>query len=132
MVKVEAANVRAHFQNDHRNAQRGANPETPGHIDQFGIGAGLFGVGERLERHAADRATAGRLLPDLRVHGAGVDGAGRSLRREVGRREKSVRLRGEFDPAICRAEVVQPPGVVVAMRRTRRIDLHPANRIDLR
>ncbi len=41
-----------------------------GHVDQFGAWAG-FGVRQLgLQRHAADRAIAGIILPNLRMHRA--------------------------------------------------------------
>ena len=44
----------------------------------------------RLQRHAADRARAGMILPDFRMHGAGVDGA------------LGVRRKRDCVPAPCR------------------------------
>ena len=52
-----------------------ADPEAPRHVGEFGIGSALGGDDVRLERHAADRAGARAVLPDLRMHRAGVDRA---------------------------------------------------------
>ena len=68
--------VRSHLQDEYRRGQRKADPETAGHIGEFGIGAGIGGGDLRLECHAADRAGAGADLADLRMHRAGVDRAG--------------------------------------------------------
>ena len=50
------------------------DPEAPPHVEIFGARPLVARDHLRLERHAADRAGAGALLPDLRMHGAGVDG----------------------------------------------------------
>ncbi len=58
------------------------DPEAPRHIAQLGVFFFRAGVRDvlRLERHPADRAIAGVILLDLRVHRAGVDGGGAERR----------------------------------------------------
>ena len=82
--------------------QHQADPEPALHVRQLGVLL-LGGRGHlRFERHAALRAGPGTALADLRVHGAGVPGAG-----EWGRR---FRLPGQVLPWL-RTEPLQAPGV---------------------
>ena len=78
--QMHQAEMAAHLEHEHRNGQRQRDPESPGHVDQFGI----WRIVERdllgLQRHAADRATAGTDLPHLGMHRTGVDRAGRRRR----------------------------------------------------
>ena len=67
--------MREHVQGDDRDSERGADPEAPGHVDEFRIDLRLGGDSQRFQRHAADRAAARADLADLWVHRAGVDGA---------------------------------------------------------
>ena len=80
MVKVQAREMPGHFQNHGRNCKHAADPEAAAHVDQFGARTGFFSGADRLQRHAANRAIARLRPPDLRVHGAGVDGAFRGGR----------------------------------------------------
>jgi DNA-binding FrmR family transcriptional regulator len=131
MMEVQATDVPAHFQDNDRNSESAAGPEAPHHVDQFRIRASRFADTDGLERHAADRATAGRRLPDLRMHRAGVDGIrGWRLRHAV-RGEKFFRLLDEFGAASSRAKTVKPPAMHMMVRRGRGIELHSADRIDL-
>ena len=66
----------AHFQHEHRGGQSQANPETPLHVGEFGVGCRFGGDRHGLQCHAADRTTAGTDLADLRMHRAGEDRAG--------------------------------------------------------
>jgi hypothetical protein len=80
MVDMEAGDQMTHGEQKHGHTERGADPETPSHV--FGIIA--FCVGFRaaslwFQCHAADRAVAGMVLLNLRMHRAGVDGFLRRL-----------------------------------------------------
>ena len=85
----------------------------------------------RLERHAAFRARAWMLLPDLGIHRAHV---GRALHARGGdlrlRRQKLFRSRFEAIETARMAEVVARAVVVPGARCVCRIDRHAANRID--
>jgi len=70
VVKVEE--VAAHLEHEHRQRQRGADPETPGHVAQFGTRPLIFRGDHGLQRHAADRAMAGAPLAHVGMHRAGV------------------------------------------------------------
>ena len=57
------------------------------HVGEFRIGLGFGADGQRLQRHAADRTTAGADLADLGVHRAGIGGrrfGGRVVARRSG------------------------------------------------
>ena len=59
-----------HRHHEHRQGQRGADPETPGHIVQFSM---IFRCGvARFQRHAAFRATARRGAHNFGVHRTGI------------------------------------------------------------
>ena len=63
-----------------------AEPEAPGHGNQFIVGSFLSRDSARLERHSADGAASGTGRDDLRMHGAGVfNGRGVCMR---GRRRR--------------------------------------------
>ena len=72
---MKPEDVASHLQCEYRKCDDEADPEPPGHVDQFvvrpHVGAGKF----RFQRHAADRACAGPDLLDLGMHGAGEDRA---------------------------------------------------------
>src|SRR5215813_2083627 len=71
----QAGNVTAHFQYQNRHGKDEADPEPPGHVDQFGVRF-LFSDGDQwFERHATYRAVPWLALPDLGVHWAGIDRA---------------------------------------------------------
>src|SRR5690242_5020757 len=123
--------MRTHFQSYDRQGKSGANPEPPRHVDQFWTGSAISTDARRLERHAANGATARTRCANLRMHGAGVNGAGGSRWRftfAFGR--KLLGLFGELGPTAGRAEIINTPGMDVAMRRFRRIERHPADRVD--
>lgn len=63
----------AHLQRQYGKAENETDPESTGHVDQFG--ARTFRNFGRFwfQSHTANRAVAGANLPDLRMHGAGVD-----------------------------------------------------------
>ena len=68
--------VPEHRQKGDHHGERQRPPETAQKVRQLGgIFRSQFGD-QRLQRHAALGAAAGVVLPYLRVHGAGVDGAG--------------------------------------------------------
>ena len=68
--------VPEHRQKGDHHGERQRPPETAQKVRQLGgIFRSQFGD-QRLQRHAALGAAAGAVLPYLRVHGAGVDGAG--------------------------------------------------------
>ena len=85
----------------------------------------------RLERHAALRAGAGMVLPDLGIHRAHVGRAPYRRGRDVRlRRQERFGIRSETLETARMAEVVARAVVVPGARCRRRIDGHPANRID--
>ena len=65
--------VPAHRDDHDRDREHGADDEAPAHVEIVLARALVAGHHLRLERHAADRAAAGTLLPHLRMHRAGVD-----------------------------------------------------------
>ena len=70
--KVQAERLAEHPQNEQRHGKHGADPEAQTHGVVFRV---RFYFGEHihgLERHAADRASAGADLDNLRMHRAGV------------------------------------------------------------
>ena len=69
----------AHREREDRNGERQRDPEAPGHVGELLARACRFHGRFRLERHAADRAASGMVLPDLRMHRAGVDRAWRGV-----------------------------------------------------
>src|SRR6516225_545317 len=112
MMEVQSWNVRAHFQDDDGDGQGGADPETPPHVDQFGTGTSIFATGHRLEPHAANRATGRLRLPDLRMHRAGVNSAGRlRLWLALFLCQKPLRLFGELGSAAGRTEMIEVSGI---------------------
>ena len=68
-----------HAEQEDRQGERAADPKPAGHVVEFGILLpGLAGAHRFwFKRHATDRAVAGMILFDLRVHRAGVDGRAR-------------------------------------------------------
>src|SRR6185437_3140011 len=107
------------------------DPEPPRHIDELGAGSHLAGHTGRLKRHAADRAGAGLVPPDLRMHRTGPDRAWRhgSKRRRLGRLQRQVfrRVGNEFLAALGIAEEIIPILDASAMLRLLRIDAHAAD-----
>jgi Metal-sensitive transcriptional repressor len=126
-MEVDGGDVAAHFQCDHRYGERETDPEPPAHVGEFRIGLRFGGDRQRLQRHAADRATARADPADLGMHRAGVDGAGR--RRFAPRRQIPVRIGGEFAPAAGAAEVEGVAVVAEPMGGGRDVDRHAADRV---
>ena len=62
----------AHGNRQQRRRQRQADPESPGHVAQFGILFFFVCHRARLQRHAANRTVPGLGSHDLRMHRAGV------------------------------------------------------------
>ena len=63
-----------HFEDEHRNGEREADPEPPRHVDEFGVRPRLAPVGasgsSAMPQIGQD---PGSVLTNLRVHRAGVD-----------------------------------------------------------
>ena len=79
---MQASEMPAHLEHEDGDGERERDPEAPRHVDEFGARARRFRGDLRLQRHAADRAGAGMVLTNLRMHRAGVDRArGRRRRR---------------------------------------------------
>ena len=121
----------AHFQRHHGQRKREPDPEAARHIGKLGIGfrAGACKLG--FERHAANRARAGALLANLRMHRAGVDRAFRRrlLRALIGRKIL-FRIGRKLAAAAGGAEIIAVVVKTVTMRRRVRIDVHAAHGID--
>ena len=121
-----------HGQRKDRHSKGERDPEAAPHVAIFAVV--LFGQRiERLQRHAADRTRPGPHLPDLRIHGAGVD---RVLRSFGNRRVSGVQvffgIGLELVAAFGIAEEELLPvvmGVVALFPRLCGVDLHPADRI---
>src|SRR5690606_13950654 len=91
-------------------------PEAAAEVGELGVLLPVQGGHFRLQGHAALGAVAGVILAHLRVHGAGVDGAGgRAVRGRSRGLEVGLRVGGEFVPAAGAAEVVGMAPVVVAV-----------------
>ena len=109
-----------------------ADPEAPGHVDQlFVVRLVRVGNAHRLQRHAADRAGAGALLHDLRVHRAGVERALRASGRPAAARRRDRR---PGRPRICPRQPAQQKWKGLALELgavlgSRRIDGHAADRV---
>jgi hypothetical protein len=103
---MHQAEMAAHLNDEYRKRQHQRDPESPGHVDQLGIGRiverDLFG----LQRHAADRTTARTYLLHFRMHRTGVDGAGRRFRLGLLRLQEFFRLGLETLAATLAAEEV--------------------------
>ena len=121
----------AHHPDQQRQRQRGADPETPTHVEIFGARTFLLEEDRlRLERHAADRAVARADLLDVGMHRAGVDGVlGRRLGLRALRSEVCLRLRLELLRAARRAEIVGASAVLASVLRGVRIHAHAAHRV---
>ena len=70
-----------------------AEPETPGHGNQFVVGRFLGRDGARLERHSADGAASRSRGDDFGMHRAGVSSGRGACRRRGGVRGRGVRGR---------------------------------------
>ena len=139
--EVDAEEMVGHVDDEQDQRQRRRHDQPALHVDKFGVGPFLAGRDHRLQRHAADRAVAGTVPDDLRMHRAGVE---RALRHRTGRRGRvvvmavllvgirlqvSIRPGDELCPAAFRAEVIRD-AVMHRLRLARvRIDGHPADRI---
>ncbi len=155
---MQAGEMPAHFEREHRDGERQRDPEAPGHVGKLGARASGFPGDFRLERHTADRAAPRMVLTNFWMHRAGVDRAlGRRLRgRPPGRggrnmtvravivafmrcmgatrmrrglSEKPLRLRKELFPAAGGAEIVSRARVLGLVPGGRRVDRHSADRI---
>ncbi len=135
---MQGEQMAAHLEQEQRQGQRQTDPEPPCHINQFRIGPRHSAGHQRLQRHAADRAGTGTDLPHLRVHRAGVDGAGGNffgLRRVSALQVRRIaleivrRIGGKALAAARAAEMVFLAGVRRVMGRFERIDGHAADRI---
>ena len=60
-----------HGDEEERQAQAGADPESPGDVLEVDVLDRVQCDGARLKRHAADRAVARRVADDFRMHRAG-------------------------------------------------------------
>ena len=122
-----------HPQNENRQAQSGANPESPGHVRELGIllflGRDHFGF----ERHAAFRTRTGTGLANLRVHGTGVE-----TLNDLGWRIQASGFRGTHEAIRVCAEAFDAPKTTEVIRAALvfvfadsgfRQDLHQAHRI---
>ena len=69
--------VAAHGNGKEHDHQREGNVEAPAEVVQFPVVLRGGGRKNGFKRHAADGARTGMVLPDLGMHGAGVNGAGR-------------------------------------------------------
>src|SRR3546814_13828986 len=78
----------AHLQQEHRQGQRKSDPETAGHVAQFGTRPAFGGDRGGLQRHAADRTGARMILTELRM---------RSEERSVGKESVST-CRSRWSP----------------------------------
>ncbi len=131
VVETKRLDVPSHLQRHDRQGQDQSNPEAAAHVEQLDIRSGLCRCVQRLQCHAADRAASWSLLPDLRVHGAGEDGAlrywrwGRLLFRQI-----ALRCGDELLSAARAAEEVWLTAAFVAVPGGRLIDLHATDRID--
>ena len=74
---MEIEEVTAHLQHENRDSERQSDPEATGHILEFGAWPFFYGSYEGFQGHAADGAITGNGLPNLRVHGAGIDDTSR-------------------------------------------------------
>ena len=111
--------------------QGGAKPAR--HVDELRVGPGLGLHLHGLQCHPANRAGARRNLPDLGMHGTGIDGA---LRNRLGGATVAVEVCGrrcqEPHAATARTEIVAAAIEGRAMCRCVRIDIHSAHRILVR
>ena len=126
-----AGNHVPHGIEEQRQRKDRADPEAPAHIEIFGVGAAVEREGFRLQRHSADRAGTGPLLPDFRMHWTGVDRAcrdgfpgGRGVGRKI-----MVGIGDKFCPAAGGAEMVILISVMHVIFGRAGIDRHAADRI---
>ena len=103
-----------HLQDEHRQRQHKAHPESLRHIYQFMVRDRLGGDLHRFERRAADRATAGADLPAFRIHRAGLDAARLGRFSGFGC-QIALRIGREFCPAAGTAKMVNHAIVLVPM-----------------
>ena len=87
---MQPEKMASHLEREHGQRKREPDPKPPLHVEKCGIGPVLGAGDQGLERHAADRASAGANPPDLRMHRAGVD---RALGHGIGREMSSVIVR---------------------------------------
>ncbi len=118
-----------HGQHERHHSQRKRPPEPAREVAKFRIVIVLQARHFRLQRHAAEGTVAWTLLPDFRVHRAGVDGAGLCHLGFVLGRQIALRIGHELRAASLRAEVERCVGVGRMMLRRGGIDLHATDRI---
>ncbi len=106
-VERRFGNVLAHGDRHQRDRQRHPDPEPPRHVAQLGVGGLPGSRRHRLERHAADRAAAGPVAHDLRMHRAGpLDLTGPRCFARRGRAQITRRIGVEPLAAPAAAEMV--------------------------
>ena len=126
--EMQPCHLRAHRDEQQRHRQHSADPEAAGEIEEFGVGAAICARLGGLERHAANRAGAGRIAPDFRMHRAGPrrrrggDRQSRGLRLQI-----SFGIGDELCPATGTAEMIARILMFGMMRGRARIDVHPAH-----
>ena len=130
-VTTTARQQLRHHQRENRRRERGGPPEAPRHVVQLWI-LDVLGDVHRLERHPTLRAGPRSALTDLRVHRARVLGLRVTRHRRsggVGGIEVAVGVGLESFAADRVAEVVGGAAVVDLAGGVRRIDRHPADRV---
>ena len=128
--EVQPHHLATHGKQQQRHREDPTHPEAAGKVDQFGVrplvGARLSG----LQRHAADRAGAGGIATDLRMHRAGPDPGCRCHRSGCRlRRQIFCGIGDELRPAVGAAEVIGSAIVLGMLVRLPRIDAHSADGI---
>src|SRR5690606_7143611 len=104
-------------------------PEPAREVAKFRIVVVLQAGHFRLQRHAAEGTVAWTLLPNFRVHRAGVDGAGPCHLGFVPGRQAALGISHELRAASLRAEVKMGAGVVRMVRRGGGIYLRATDRV---
>ena len=110
----------AHDEDEQRDRQREAQPESPGHVDQLGIGPLVHGHRAPLQGHPADRARARSRTHDLGMHRTrpflpGQSGRGRH------RLERHAALRAGTGARLANLRVHRTGVLDRAARRRRRL-----------
>ena len=128
MVQAKRRNVATHLKDEHRQRQQKADPEPQRHVAQLMVGCRLGRYLDRFQGHAADRAAPGPLLPDFRVHRAGVGGVRPSPRRRLWP-EVDVRVGLELPLTAGGAEVKGRARVLETVSGRSRVYLHSTHRV---
>jgi len=138
LVQMQPRQVTSHFQGEDGGRQHGADHEATGHVLEFRTRAFGFRDSFSLQRHTADRTRSGRVPPNLRMHGAGVDRtqshrcarSARDLGRRGGGRIQILRgVRRKFGFTAAATEVVALAIEFYAVLGRCRIDDHAAHGI---